>query len=93
MSNGEFTNNEIVYNYGYSICDLFNRLSCANSSPIASQQFAGRGADDFNNELTQTLDRVLNGPQGGLNLEKLCIIPGAECWVINIDALVNQKFV
>ncbi|CAG8494426.1 1528_t:CDS:2 [Paraglomus occultum] len=65
------------------------RVICnVECSPIASQQFAGRGADDFNNELTQTLDRVLNGPQGGLNLEKLCIIPGAQCWVVNIDALI-----
>ncbi|CAG8628128.1 1799_t:CDS:2 [Acaulospora colombiana] len=57
-------------------------------SPIASLQFAGRGADDINNELTQTVDRVLNGPQGGINLEKLCILPGEECWVVYIDALV-----
>jgi len=59
------------------------------SSPIASQQFARRGADDFNNELTQMLDRVLNGPQSGLNLEKLCIIPGQQCWIVYIDAIVS----
>ncbi|RHZ76486.1 hypothetical protein Glove_197g88 [Diversispora epigaea] len=65
------------------------RVVCnVECSPIASQQFAGRGADDINNELTQLVDRVLNGPQGGLNLEKLCIIPGEECWVVYIDALV-----
>ncbi|CAG8755069.1 12221_t:CDS:2 [Dentiscutata erythropus] len=60
----------------------------SRSSPIASQQFAGRGADDINNELTQMMSRVLNGPQGGLNLEKLCIIPGKACWIVYIDALV-----
>ncbi|CAJ0830860.1 12928_t:CDS:10, partial [Entrophospora sp. SA101] len=59
-----------------------------NSSPIASQQFAGKGAEDINNELTQTIERVFNGPQGGINLEKLCIIPGQQCWVVYIDALV-----
>ncbi|CAG8433084.1 10713_t:CDS:2 [Diversispora eburnea] len=65
------------------------RIVCnVECSPIASQQFAGRGADDINNELTQLVDRVLNGPQGGLNLEKLCIIPGEECWIVYIDALV-----
>ncbi|PKY20584.1 ribosomal protein S5 domain 2-like protein [Rhizophagus irregularis] len=65
------------------------RVVCnVECSPIASQQFAGRGADDFNNELTQMLDRVLNGPQGGLNLEKLCIIPGQQCWIVYIDAIV-----
>ncbi|CAG8746607.1 16215_t:CDS:2, partial [Dentiscutata heterogama] len=59
-------------------------------SPFASQQFAGRGADDINNELTQMMSRVLNGPQGGLNLEKLCIIPGKACWIVYIDALDLQ---
>ncbi|CAG8738003.1 5999_t:CDS:2 [Racocetra persica] len=65
------------------------RVVCnVECSPIASQQFAGRGADDINNELTQMMSRVLNGPQAGLNLEKLCIIPGKACWVVYIDALV-----
>lgn len=36
------------------------------------------------------LDRVLNGPQGGLNLEKLCIIPGQQCWIVYIDAIVSS---
>ncbi|KAG9290899.1 hypothetical protein G9A89_011049 [Geosiphon pyriformis] len=57
-------------------------------SPIASQQFAGRAAEDYNNELAQILDHVFNGPQGGINLEKLCIIPGQQCWIVYIDALV-----
>ncbi|CAG8617556.1 15399_t:CDS:2, partial [Racocetra fulgida] len=64
------------------------RVVCNVDSPIASQQFAGRGADDINNELTQMMSRVLNGPQAGLNLEKLCIIPGKACWIVYIDALV-----
>ncbi|CAG8562719.1 8164_t:CDS:2 [Scutellospora calospora] len=64
------------------------RVVCnVECSPIASQQFAGRGADDINNELTQMMSRVLNGPQGGLNLEKLCIIPGKACWIVYVDAL------
>ncbi|CAH1765901.1 7144_t:CDS:2 [Entrophospora sp. SA101] len=65
------------------------RVVCSvECSPIASQQFAGRGAEDINNELTQTIERIFNGPQGGLNLEKLCIIPGQQCWVVYIDAMV-----
>lgn len=59
------------------------------SSPSASQQFEGHGADDLNNELTQALQRVLGGPQCGINFEKLCIIKGQQCWIVYIDAMVQ----
>ncbi|KAL0081842.1 ribosomal protein S5 domain 2-type protein [Phycomyces blakesleeanus] len=65
------------------------RISCnVECSPSASQQFEGRGADDLNNTLTLALERLLSGPQSGLDLDKLCIIPGQQCWVIHIDAMV-----
>jgi hypothetical protein len=85
MLNGEL--NSVLRNY--LLFNFFTSLFKSCSSPIASQQFAGRGADDFNNELTQMLDRVLNGPQGGINLEKLCIIPKQQCWIVYIDAIVS----
>ncbi|RUP48577.1 ribosomal protein S5 domain 2-type protein [Jimgerdemannia flammicorona] len=68
-------------NRGKVVCNV-------ECSPSASQQFEGRGADELNNELTQALERVLNGAQGGLNLEKLCIIQGQQCWVVYIDAII-----
>lgn len=64
-------------------------LSTLLSSPSASQQFEGHGADDLNNELTQALQRVLGGPQCGINFEKLCIIKGQQCWIVYIDAMVK----
>ncbi|KAI7863722.1 ribosomal protein S5 domain 2-type protein [Spinellus fusiger] len=65
------------------------RIVCnVECSPSASQQFEGRGADDLNNALTLSLDRLLNGPQSGIDLAKLCIIPGQQCWVIYVDAMV-----
>ncbi|KAJ2028806.1 hypothetical protein IWW57_001988 [Coemansia sp. S610] len=57
-------------------------------SPSAAQEFEGRGAEEINVELTQLLDRILNGPQSGLDLKKLCIIPKQAYWVLHIDALV-----
>ncbi|KAJ1949125.1 hypothetical protein FBU59_001283 [Linderina macrospora] len=57
-------------------------------SPSAAQEFEGRGAEDLNVELTQLLDRILNGPQSGIDLRNLCIIPKQAYWVIHIDALV-----
>ncbi|KAI9275996.1 ribosomal protein S5 domain 2-type protein [Sporodiniella umbellata] len=65
------------------------RVVCSvECSPSASQQFEGRGGDEYNNALTVALDRVFNGPQSGLDLASLCIIPKQTCWVIYIDAMV-----
>ncbi|CAG8483970.1 10468_t:CDS:2 [Ambispora gerdemannii] len=67
----------------------WGRVVCnVECSPIASRQFAGRGAEDYNNELTQIMELIFNGPQAGIDLEKLCIVPGDKCWVVYVDALV-----
>ncbi|KAG0356175.1 Exosome complex component RRP42 [Podila minutissima] len=75
---------------GQIICSV----ECA---PSASQQFEGRGADDLNNELTQMMTRILSNTSAtsssassaaGINLSKLCIIPGQQCWILYVDALV-----
>ncbi|KAJ1885183.1 hypothetical protein LPJ66_010246 [Kickxella alabastrina] len=57
-------------------------------SPSAAQEFEGRGAEELNIELTQLLDRIFNGPQSGIDFEKLCIIPKQAYWVLHVDALV-----
>ncbi|CAO3692917.1 unnamed protein product [Rhizopus stolonifer] len=76
---GEIEHNQP--NQGRVICNV-------ECSPSASQQFEGRGADEINNSLTMAIDRIFNGPQSGLDLQKLCIIPGQQCWIIYIDAMV-----
>lgn len=68
-----------------------NDVDLFQSSPSASQQFEGRGADELNNLLTLALERLFSGPQSGLDLAKLCIIPGQQCWVIYIDAMVRYS--
>ncbi|OLY78658.1 putative exosome complex exonuclease RRP42 [Smittium mucronatum] len=57
-------------------------------SPTASQQFISRTSDDYALELSQLLSRVISGPQGGLDLKQLCIIPKQAYWILYIDALV-----
>ncbi|KAL1915816.1 uncharacterized protein VTP21DRAFT_6204 [Calcarisporiella thermophila] len=65
------------------------RVVCnVECSPSASQQYEGKGADEINNELTQIMNRFLGGSQSGIDLVKLCIVPGQHCWVINIDAMI-----
>ncbi|KAJ2650964.1 hypothetical protein IWW40_001983 [Coemansia sp. RSA 1250] len=68
-------------NVGSIVCNV-------ECSPSAAQEFEGRGADELNVELTQLLDRILNGPQSGICLDKLCIIPKQAYWVLHVDALV-----
>lgn len=43
------------------------------------------------NSLSRALERVLTpspANQGGLDLNSLCIIPGRQCWILYIDALI-----
>eukprot|EP00937_MAST-01D_sp_MAST-1D-sp2_P005031 g5031.t1 len=59
-------------------------------SPSVSPQFERRMASNVNAELTQVLSCTL--AQCGLiedNRERLCIIPGAACWVLSVDITVT----
>ncbi|KAJ1676956.1 hypothetical protein EV182_007178 [Spiromyces aspiralis] len=65
------------------------RIVCnVECSPSAMQEFEGRGADEINLELSQMLDRFLNGSSGGIDFKQLCIIPKQAYWVLYVDALV-----
>ncbi|KAJ1339576.1 hypothetical protein BSLG_005823 [Batrachochytrium salamandrivorans] len=57
-------------------------------SPAASIILDSRAIEDMCNEYTQVLNRTLNGPHGGIDLQKLCIIPGSTCWVVSVDMLI-----
>lgn len=67
---------------------LVGKVVCnVECCPSASQAFEGRGAQELNNELTETIQRILC-QDAALNMEKLCILPGRLCWTLFIDALV-----
>ncbi|PVU87157.1 hypothetical protein BB559_006199 [Furculomyces boomerangus] len=68
-------------NKGKIVCNV-------DISPIASQFFSGRSAEDLSIELSQLLTRTLCGPQCGIDMESLCIIPKQAYWIIYVDALV-----
>ncbi|PIA19717.1 hypothetical protein COEREDRAFT_79006 [Coemansia reversa NRRL 1564] len=57
-------------------------------SPSAAQEFEVYSVEELDAELTQLLDRILNGPQSGIDLAKLCIILKQDYWVLHVDALV-----
>ncbi|KAH9256775.1 hypothetical protein BASA83_008850 [Batrachochytrium salamandrivorans] len=65
------------------------RVVCSvECSPAANTVMDVRAIEDMCNEYTQVLNRIMNGPHGGLDLHSLCIIPGSTCWVVNIDVLI-----
>ena len=59
-----------------------------NSSANASPEFEGRGGEELGSMLAKTLERAYNHPSA-IDLESLCILPGKQCWVLYIDAVVN----
>ncbi|KAJ1971196.1 hypothetical protein H4R35_005409, partial [Dimargaris xerosporica] len=63
------------------------RVQChVECSPSAARQFQARLTDELNNDLTQFLTRALND-FGGIDLDKLAIIPNQACWILYIDAM------
>lgn len=67
---------------------LNGKISCTvECTPSASQEFEGKGAQEINTELGETVQRILD-QKAAIDLEKLCIIPGRQCWILYIDALV-----
>jgi len=60
-------------------------------SACASPEFEGRGAEDLSSELAATLLRSIHpgtAGNGALDFAALCIVPGRQCWVLNVDGLV-----
>jgi len=55
--------------------------------PSASPEFEGSGAEYMNIELSRVIERLLTESYS-IDLKSLCLIPGRQCWVIYIDALV-----
>jgi len=55
--------------------------------PSASPEFEGRGGAALNLELGRVTERYLN-ESNSLNLKSLCLVPGKQCWVLSVDALV-----
>lgn len=63
---------------------FFIFFSSANASP----EFEGRGGDELGAMLAKSLEKAYNH-KSAIDLESLCILPGKQCWVLYIDALVQ----
>jgi exosome complex component RRP42 len=63
-------------------------LEYEHSSPSASKTLDHRQIQTLTSEYSEFLNRIFNGAQGGLDLQSLCILPGALRWVIYVDILI-----
>ncbi|KAK2556918.1 Exosome complex exonuclease RRP42 [Acropora cervicornis] len=61
-------------------------------SANASPEFEGRGGEELGSMLAKTLERAYNHPSA-IDLESLCILPGKQCWVLYIDAVIGHRHV
>jgi len=59
-------------------------VQCGSTS---SAELESREADELNLELARVLRRNLNN-KSAIDLEKLCVIEGKQCWIIYVDVLV-----
>ncbi len=58
------------------------------SSALASPDFQGREGEGLGHYLAYRLSDVYSNSKC-IDLPSLCIVPGQQCWVLYIDALVN----
>lgn len=59
------------------------------SSALASPQFEGRSGEELGQHLAHCLTQLYSS-QECLDLESLIIVPGQQCWVLFVDALVSD---
>jgi len=63
------------------ITQLMSRILCNNTTSSYTSTAASTTGS------STTASRQSSGP-GGIDLQKLCIIPGQQCWILYIDALI-----
>ncbi|KAJ3317864.1 hypothetical protein HDU76_001031 [Blyttiomyces sp. JEL0837] len=65
------------------------RVTCAvECSSSALRHLDHKDVEQMTYEYGEMMMRILNGDHGGLDLKALCIVPGATCWVVYVDALI-----
>jgi len=59
------------------------------SSALASPEFEGREGEDLGQHLAHKLVETYQN-SAALDLPSLSVIPGQQCWVLYVDALVRE---
>lgn len=58
-------------------------------SANATPEFEGRGGEELAVEISNMLTRAYDCPSC-LDLHKLCVVPGQQCWVLYVDVLLLE---
>jgi len=67
--------------------DVHQLIFFISSSALASPEFEGREGEDLGQHLAHKLAEAYQN-HAVLDLSSLCVIPGQQCWVLYVDALV-----
>ena len=62
-----------------------SHFSSANATP----EFEGRGGEELATEISNMLTRAYDCPSC-IDLTKLCVVPGQQCWILYVDVLVSM---
>ena len=84
LTNQPTPRNELEMVFASDSLSLAPAITC--SCPSAAPEFEGRGGEALNLELACIVERML---AKAIDRQKLCLIEGEQCWVLNIDALVR----
>lgn len=61
------------------------------SSALASPKFEGREGEGLGQYLAYRLSKLYENSDC-IDLKSLCIIPGQQCWILYVDALVSGRY-
>ncbi|KAH3744793.1 ribosomal protein S5 domain 2-type protein [Pelomyxa schiedti] len=64
-------------------------LFSVDCCPSASPEFDSYKTDTLNIELARAMSRLIGN--AGLDTKALCILPGKQCWIVYVDALVMDS--
>ncbi len=64
----------------------------SHSSALASPEFENREGEELGQHLARRLAEAYNNTSA-VDLSQLCVIPGQQCWILYVDALVCEQIV
>ncbi|KAI1300538.1 Exosome complex component RRP42 [Mortierella claussenii] len=70
------------------VTQMMSRFLSHNSAVASTQGSSESKPTTLTSQPNSTLSSLSSSGAGGINLSKLCIIPGQQCWILFVDALV-----
>ncbi len=71
---------------------MYNKSAHSHSSALASPEFENREGEELGQHLARRLVEAYHNTSA-IDLSQLCVIPGQQCWILYVDALVSEQVV